>query len=71
MIRGVVSQIKALQEGTGPAPYQDQVETLLAGAKEFKGEKLYNSSQLIQSFQKGYKEFLASILAQMEKRVCC
>ena len=37
MIRGVVSQIKALQEDTGPTPYLDQFETLLAGAKEFKG----------------------------------
>ena len=34
MIKGFISQIKALQEDTGPTPYLDQVETLLAGAKE-------------------------------------
>ena len=53
-IRAMVSQIKTLQENAGPTPYLDQVETLIAGANEFKGVKLLNSPQIISSFQKGY-----------------
>jgi len=63
-----VSQIKTLQEDTGLAPYLDQVETLITGVNKFKGIKLRNSPPIISSFQKGYKDFLANILVQIQKR---
>ena len=62
-----MSQIKTLQEDTGLTPCLDQVETPITGANKFKGIKLPNSPQIISSFQKGYKDFLANILVQIEK----
>lgn len=67
-LKGAQDKMKALLENSGPTPHIDEVKAVQDGAKIYKGIKLVNTPNLVQSYQNAYRDFLTNIIHQLERR---